>query len=173
MRALAVGLLLATRAARAGTLSLGAFVGAPGEGSGVPIGASQVPTGVLGRYALDDKRAITAGVGVPIASVGASAWGGFELRLRPFQACPWLMLYVAPGMRTGFVGPGYYARHSDVFVGFGYIYSGPWTVAPRLPVGVVARAGRYEMFAEGLAEVPVLPSPELLVGVAVGVRITL
>lgn len=173
MRAIALALIIATSTAHADAISVGASVGVPGEGSGPPIGASQLPIGLLGRYAFDDRRALTLGLGVPIAGVGASVWGGFELRFRPLRSCSWLALYATPGIRTGFVGPGYYARHSDVFVGFGYIYSGPWTVGPHLPVGVAARAGRFEIFVEGFAEVPLLPSPELLVGAALGVRFTL
>jgi len=73
----------------------------------------------------------------------------------------------------GFGGPGYYARHSDVFVGYAYNYSGPWTVAPRLPVGVVVSLGRAEAYVEALIEIPMLPSPQVLVGGGIGVRVSL
>jgi hypothetical protein len=171
MRAIALAVLLVATEAHADSFSLGALVGAPGEGSGPPIGGTRIPVGIVGRYELGPHSALSAGLGVPIASVGASLWAGFELRVRPFARVPRLALYAAPGLRTGFVGPGYYARHSHVFVGFEYIYSGPWTIAPRLPVGVMASLGRCDVFVEVLAEAPLLPGPELLFGAALGARI--
>jgi hypothetical protein len=175
VKPLAVVVLLSSASAAAGPLALGAFVGVPGEGSGPPIAGRHVPVGLTGRYALmwapaGLETAITVGLGLPIATVGASMWSGLELRL-PFAEQ--LAVYAVPGLRTGFVGPGYYARHSGVFAGFGYIYSGPWTIAPRLPVGVAVTLGRTVVYVEVLAEAPLLPGPELLFGGALGVRVTL
>jgi hypothetical protein len=173
---LLVALLACTGTAHAepGDASLGLGIGIPGEGSGLPLGGHHVPIGVVARYELAGWRpvlpAVAAGIGVPMAGVGASLWLGLELR-HPLLTR--LMLYATPGLRTGFVGPGYYARHSDVFVGFDYIYSGPWTLAPRLPVGVAVPMGRAELWFEALVEAPLLPGPELLVGGAFGVRVRL
>lgn len=169
--ALTVALTVAASETRADSWAVGGFVAMPGQGSGLPIGGQHWPFGLTGSYTLERHRAIVVGLGVPIASVGASAWAGFELRMRPLVALPRLTLYTAPGLRTGFVGPGYYARHSGVFVGFEYIYSGPWTIAPRLPVGVAIELGRSELLVEVVAEAPLLPGPELLLGGSLGVRI--
>ena len=58
-----------------------------------------------------------------------------------------------------------------MFVGFAYIHAGPWTIAPRLPIGVAVRAaGRVELFGELVVEAPLMPSPELLLGGALGAR---
>jgi hypothetical protein len=78
---------------------------------------------------------------------------------------------VTPGLRTGFVGTGYYARRSGVFVGYGYLYAGPWTVAPRLPIGIASAIGRAEVFLEAVVEAPLMPTPELIFGGALGVRV--
>ncbi|MEO7735168.1 MAG: hypothetical protein ABIY55_29710, partial [Kofleriaceae bacterium] len=159
---------------------LGAFAGVPGDGSGAPVMESHVPVGLSARRSLGWsptmfgaalETSALAGLGLPIAGVGASAWGGLELRLPLARR---VALTTAPGLRTGFVGPGYYARRSDVFVGYDYIHAGPWTIAPRLPLGLaVAITGRLEAFGEVVAELPLLPSPELLLGGALGVRVRL
>ena len=171
MTAIALAMLLVATEAHADSFSLGTRIGAPGEGSGPPIGGRHIPIGVVARYELGLHGAVSAGLGVPIASVGASLWAGFELRVRPFARVQRLAIYAAPGLRTGFVGPGYYARHSHVFVGFEYIYAGPWTIAPRLPLGAAVSLGRCDVFVEALAEAPLLPGPELLFGAALGARI--
>lgn len=161
-------------AATAGPFALGLQVGVPGQGSGLPMGEAHLPGGLTGHYTLSPWRWVTPalglGVGTPIAGVGASLWGGLELR-RDIAAQ--FAAYVAPGLRTGFAGPGYYARHSDVFVGYAYNYSGPWTVAPRLPLGLAASFGRVETYVEVLIEIPMLPSPQVLVGGGFGVRVSL
>jgi len=161
-------------ASHAGPLALGIQIGVPGQGSGLPMGDAHIPGGLTGHYALAPWRwatpALTLGIGTPIAGVGASVWGGLELRR---DVVARFAVYVAPGLRTGFSGPGYYARHSDVFVGYAYNYAGPWTVAPRLPVGVVVSLGRAEAYVEALIEIPMLPSPQVLVGGGIGVRVSL
>jgi hypothetical protein len=172
----AVAAVIAARPAAAdpGDLALGLYIGAPGQGSGAPIGPYHVPGGIVARYELaawrDITPAIAGGLGTPIAGVGASAWAGLELRIAPIRR---LALYAAPGLRTGFVGPGYYARHSNVFVGYEYNYAGPWTVAPRLPIGIATPIGRTEMYLEGVVEAPLWPSPEAIFGAGIGVRIRL
>ena len=61
-----------------------------------------------------------------------------------------------------------------MFVGYAYIYSGPWTIAPRLRAGLAVPIGRgVEGFVEALVELPLAPSVELLPGAAVGVRVRL
>jgi hypothetical protein len=84
-----------------------------------------------------------------------------------------LAIYATPGLRTGFVGPGYYARHSNVFVGYGYNYAGPWTVAPRLATGAATPIGRTEIYLEAVVEAPLWPSPEVIFGAGLGVRVRL
>jgi hypothetical protein len=176
MRSAVVALVLATTRVDAspGDVAVGIEVGVPGQGSGAPIVGTHVPGGLTARYELAPWRfaipSITAGIGTPIAGVGASAWGGLELDR---TVCPHVRAYIAPGLRTGLVGPGYYARRSDVFVGYAYNYSGPWTVAPRLALGATAPIDRVDIFVEAFAEAPLLPTPELLLGGALGVRVRL
>lgn len=165
--------LLAPAPTDAHPLSLGVAVGFPGEGSGIPMGDSRLPPQLIGHLRLSAHRAITTGVGAPMAGVGLSLWAGLELQIRPHTSIPWLAVYATPGLRAGFVGPGYYARASNVFVGYSYIYSGPWTVAPRGTVGIAANAGRVTLIVEALAEVPLMPSPDLRFGGAIGMRMTL
>lgn len=171
-RLLAVICLAST--AHAGPLALGIQIGVPGQGSGLPMGGAHVPGGLTGHYELAPWRwaapALSIGVGTPIAGVGASLWGGLELRRALTGE---LALYITPGVRTGFAGPGYYARHSDVFAGYAYNYSGPWTVAPRLPLGLVATFGRVETYVEVVLEIPMLPTPQVLPGGGFGVRVSL
>jgi hypothetical protein len=173
---LVIAAVLTARSAAAEprNLAIGVYVGVPGEGSGAPIGGHHVPGGLIARYELsasgDITTAISGGIGAPIAGVGASVWAGFELRT---ARIPHLALYATPGLRTGFVGPGYYARHSNVFVGYEYNYAGPWTIAPRLALGIAKPIGRTELYVEGLVEAPLQPSPEAIFGAGFGVRVRL
>jgi hypothetical protein len=177
---LVLGLLLLARRPGHAEIWLGAFAGVPGDGSGAPVMDTHIPVGLSARGSLGWSptlfgaaldTSVIAGLGIPLAGVGASGWTGLELRLPVARR---VALTTAPGLRTGFVGPGYYARQSDVFVGNAYIHSGPWTIAPRLPLGVaLAITGRLEAFGELVAELPLWPSPELLIGGALGVRVRL
>lgn len=175
-RAVAIAAALAARPVHAdpAPVALGVFVGAPGEGSGIPIGLHNLPAGVLARCALDDRdrwsTALSGGLGLPVAGAGVSLWAAFELRYRLARR---LAAFGGAGLRTGFVGPGYYARHSNVFVGEAYIYSGPWTVAPRAELGVALPLGRSEIVLGGIVELPLSPSPELELGAMLGYRIRL
>lgn len=170
LRAALAALLLAGLPARArgDTLALGVQLGNPGTGSGIELAGTQLPFGLLARYDRAGWPALSAGVGTPVAGVGISGWLGAELRA---HLTPRLALIATPGLRTGLVGPGYYARHAHVFAGYAYNYAGPWTLAPRLPLGAAVTAGRGELFGEVFAEVPLWPAPELLVGAQLGVRI--
>ena len=75
-------------------------------------------------------------------------------------------------MQLGFVGPGYYASHSHVFAGWEYIYSGPWAPGFRLPAGtaVVLADARFELFAEFLPVLVLVPTAHFDVGGAFGFR---
>ncbi|HEY4220382.1 MAG TPA: hypothetical protein VGO62_03550 [Myxococcota bacterium] len=179
---LAAAVVLATLAApAAGPLSLGLGVGAPGDGaSGIPIdalGAWHLGFAVLARYSLDDNLAIRAGFGIPVAGDGVSAWGDLELRTDlDLAGAVVIAPYVAPGVQLGFTGPGYYARHSHVFVGYDYIYSGPLTPALRAPLGVSVRARSLawlDVFLEVTPQLGILPSPDLALGGMVGVRLSI
>ncbi len=168
-RAILVALLVSHAVdAHADSMAVGVQLGNPGTGSGVPIASTQLPFGLLVRYERPRWPVLSAGVGTPVAGVGISGWLGVELRLPVARR---VALIATPGLRAGLVGPGYYARHSHVFVGYAYNYSGPWTVAPRLPAGMAVRIGRAEIFGEAFAEVPIWPSAELLVGAELGVRV--
>jgi len=166
---LAAALVCAPPMALADTLALGAQLGNPGTGSGLPMAGAQLPFGILARYERARWPVLSGGVGTPVAGVGISGWLGAELRVRVAAR---VSLTGTPGLRTGLVGPGYYARHSHVFVGYEYNYAGPWTLAPRLPLGVAVALGRCEVFGEAFAELPLWPGPELLVGAQLGVRVT-
>jgi hypothetical protein len=160
---------------RADPLELGLQLGLPGHGSGVPLMAGeQFAFGVTARVGLAPAtwadRAIDVSIGTPIAGAGVSLWGGLELRR---SITPRLAAYTIAGVRAGFAGPLYYARHSGVFVGFAYIYSGPLTIGPHVPLGLATTFGRVNAYVEAFAEVPLLPSPQLMFGGAAGVRVSL
>jgi len=167
--ALAAAIVCAPTPAVADTFALGAQLGNPGTGSGLAVAGTQLPFGILARYEREHWPVLSGGIGTPVAGVGISGWLGAELRVRMATR---VSLTATPGLRTGLVGPGYYARHSHVFVGYEYNYAGPWTVAPRLPLGIAAAIGRSEVFGEAFAELPLWPAPELLVGAQLGVRVT-
>jgi hypothetical protein len=161
-------------------LGIGVAVGIPGEGSGPPVAGHNWPVAVTARWRLPLRPlpvdlSAAAGVGVPLAGEGLSGWLGLQaqrevLALGQGRA---LAVYACAGLRAGLVGPDYYARHSHVFVGYEYIYSGPWTVAPRLPVGTALALDhrRTEVYLEVIPELPLLPTVELRWGAALGVRL--
>jgi len=156
-------------------LSLGGQLGGWGRGSGLGVMAGkQVGFAITARYALQPRDrwqpALELAVGTPIPGVGISAWGGLELRRALVEH---LAAYTMAGLRTGFVGPLYYARHSDVFAGYQYDYSGPITFGPHLPIGIALTFGRVEAYLEGFVEIPLLPTPQVLLGGALGVRVGL
>jgi hypothetical protein len=160
-------------------LGIGVAVGLPGDGSGIPIasdGSSHLPTTLLGRWRFDDHLGLSFGFGTPIAGEGFSGWLGADLSwplyASPAGALNW-RVYVSPGAQLGFVGDGYYATHSHVFVGWEYIYSGPVTPSLRLPVGtaVVFLRGRLELFVEALGVLSFLPTPNGTLGGALGARV--
>ncbi len=156
---------------------LGIELGVPGDGSGIPLQgyALHLPIALTARYWLYDWLAIDGGIGVPIAGIGASLWADaafcwFAIGHRASALS--LSLFAAPGFRFGFVGVEYYAWKSHVFVGFGYLYSGPLTLAPHLSLGVQLGLahGRVGVFAEAIPELSLLPSPEPLLGGVLGAR---
>lgn len=157
---------------------IGLFVGVPGDGSGIPIdaaGAGHLPIGLLGQYCFHEHLAAAFGFGIPVAGEGATVWLGAELSVRILasanNAVAW-RVYATPGVQLGFVGPGYFATHSHVFVGWGYIYSGPLAPGLRLPLGtaVALADGRFEMFAEFLPVLLLSPTAHLDLGGAFGFR---
>lgn len=167
-------LLVAARV-HAEPISIGAQLGLPGHGSGVPLMAGRdFAFGITGRLprspATWADRAIELAVGAPIAGVGLSVWGGLELRR---SLAPYLAVYTLAGARAGFAGPLYYARHSDVFAGFRYDYSGPLTIGPHLALGVATTFGRVNAYVEVFAEAPLLPTPQLMLDGAAGVRVSM
>jgi hypothetical protein len=184
-RALAVSLVAAIGTAHAddavpawsvARLWLGIEVGVPGQGSGLPIHGEHVPGGIAARYVLAPwslvEPAIIAGIGPTVAGVGLGGWFGLELR---HTLAGHLAITATPGVRTGFVGTLYYARRSDVFVGYDYLYGGPWTIAPRVAVGLATpiMRERLELYLDGFVEEPLLPTPQTLVGADLGIRIRL
>lgn len=163
----------AVPAGAAARVWLGVQLGVPGQGSGIPLGGNHVPFGVAARYAVDDWRAIEVVLGPPVAGVGLGGWLGCELRTSVLGGR--LALTATPGVRTGLAGTLYYARHSHVFVGYAYLYSGPWTIAPRASVGLAAPVvrGRVEAYLDGFVEEPLLPTPQTYLGADLGVRVRL
>jgi hypothetical protein len=160
-------------------IGVGVAIGSPGEGSGPPIAGHNWPVALTVRWRLRRPElpvdlSIVGGAGIPIAGVGLSGWLGLQIGRQVVGrgARTSLSVYACPGLRAGLVGPDYYARHSHVLVGYEYIYSGPWTVAPRLPIGVAVEMsrGRAEVYAELLPELSLSPSVELLWGGTLGAR---
>jgi hypothetical protein len=124
------------------------------------------------RYERSPGWAVNLGVGLPTTGMGLSAWLGHELYM-PVASTSWvtLALYEDAGLQLGYAGPDYYARHTDTFVGFGYMTAGPLAFAARLPVGIRADFGRVDAYVEGTTILAFTPSVEPLFDVGVGFRV--
>jgi hypothetical protein len=134
--------------------------------------------GFVGRWRVDDRMALNAGVGLPQSGVGLSVWVGHELfaRLaRDRRGIAALEVYEDAGVSLGFAGPDYYARHEDVFVGYGYAVGGPLAFGLRIPVGlrVTWMRGAFDTYAEPATLLMITPSVEALFELAVGFRVRL
>ena len=134
--------------------------------------------GVITRWEWSERMAFTLGVGLPQSGMGASLWLGHELYtglLRSGRGNIAIELYEDAGLTLGFAGPDYYARHDDVFVGYGYAFGGPLAFGLRLPVGVRVRwlRGLFDTFVEPAPLLVLTPSVESLFELAIGFRIRL
>ncbi len=147
---------------------------------GIPVAGSEdgyhLPFGLLGRYQINARLAINAGLGVPTGAMGAGVWTGIEV-LQPIVADPRrivaLEVYEDSGLSLGFAGPDYFARRDNDFVGYGYAYKGPLAFAVRLPVGLRAcwLRNRFDTFVEGAEVLALTPSVESLFELAAGLRV--
>jgi hypothetical protein len=149
----------------------------PHSDLGIPLGSTgHLPLALTLRWEQGRHGALCLGLGAPASPVGASLWVGYEvfttvasLRRGLFE----LDLYATPGLQAGFAGPEYFERHSNAFVGFAYIYSGPGAFATRLPLGARLRLYRrlLDVYGEATTTVALAPAVEVMVGVTAGVRV--
>lgn len=145
----------------------------PGGHLGIPLpDGTALATTLYAHYQLRPRWLVTAGLGTP-SGLGAAIWIGVEPTLRLWASdnkSTTLELYVNPAAQLGFAGPDYYANHDNEFVGYAYSYSGPLTVAVRLPIGVRLRwlHDRFETSVE-LLEMPCFtPTIENIVAAQLG-----
>jgi hypothetical protein len=134
--------------------------------------------GIVGRWQMNERVALNAGVGLPQSGVGLSLWGGHELFARVARddrAIAALEIYEDAGFALGFAGPDYYARHEDVFVGYRYAVGGPLAVGVRLALGLRVRwlQGAFDTYAESAPLVMLTPAVEALFELALGFRVRL
>jgi hypothetical protein len=107
-----------------------------------------------------------------------TVWGGGEFELfgrlwaDPKQVAA-IELYGAPGLQLGFAGPDYYARRSDVWVGYGYAFGGSAAFVLRLPLGlrICWVQNLFDTFVQGTELLAFTPSVESLFELSIGVRI--
>jgi hypothetical protein len=116
---------------------------------GAPLGDfSHLAPAAYGRRHFTGDLSWTFGAGLPSAQ-GLSAWGGLELRHVLWSSCARcnaLEVYGGVDVQLGFVGPDYYQRHDNEFVGYTYAASGPIGLGGRVDAGVRLRwlADRFE-----------------------------
>ncbi len=124
-----------------------------------------MPFALVGRYQLDERTALAAGLGLPSGAMGFAAWSGYEVSLRLAQHAPGnaaIEVYEASGLQFGFAGPDYFARNDNAYVGYGYGYNPPYAFAIRLPVGLRVRwfGDRFDTQLEGAGILALTPSVE-------------
>lgn len=157
-------------------LSLGAL-NLPGGHVGVPLpGGTRLPLALTLRRQIDGRSALSLGVGAPHSSLGLSAWAGYETfvsLLADRRRLVALELHQAGGVQLGFAGPDFAARHTETFVGFGYIYQGPLAFGLRLPAGLRLRLvrGRFDVTLESVSILTFTPAVEAFFGLSAGARV--
>ena len=163
--------------------SLGLQIGAydlPSGHLGIPVAGTQdglhLASAIVGRYQLSAFTAVDVGFGLPTSSMGPAFWAGFEPFARLWADSRRIFAveaYLAPGLQLGFAGPDYYARHSNVFVGYDYAFGGPAAFALRLPIGVrfCWVQNRFDTYLEGNTLVVFTPSVESLFELSIGARV--
>lgn len=166
---------LPARALRWGLgLELSPFT-SPAAHTGIPAETLRLPVALSLRRELGRHTALSLGIGGPAAALGLSGWAGLEVyaTVASFRGRLDLELYATPGVLLGAAGPDFIARHSDAFPGFAYIYSGPVTLATRLPLGVRLRFfhHRLDAYAEATGTLAFTPAVELLSGLTTGLRV--
>jgi hypothetical protein len=134
--------------------------------------------GIVGRWQLSGRMAVNAGLGLPQSGLGLSLWAGHEIFARlasDRRGIAALEVYEDAGFSLGFAGPDYYARHENVFVGYGYAVGGPLAFGVRLPLGVRVKwlRGAFDTYAEPSTLLMVAPEVETLFELAVGFRVRL
>jgi len=157
-------------------LELAPFV-SPKPHAGIPLGAGDhLPVALTLRWEFTRNTAVSGGFGAPGSDSGLAAWAGYELFTTVASIRTGLIevdLYATPGLQLGFAGPGYYARHDNVFVGWDYEHAGPIEFATRLPLGLRLRwlHRRFDTYAEVTGTLAVSPSVDVLTGMSTGVRL--
>lgn len=146
-------------------------LGIPVDGDG-KMGV-HLPFAFVGRYQLDDRTALSAGLGTPSGAMGLAVWAGYDLAwpiADHLLGNARLEIYEASGLQIGFAGPDYFARHDNEYVGYGYGYNPPFAFAIRLPIGVRVRwlGNRFDTHLEGAESLALTPSVEANFELAAG-----
>ncbi len=103
---------------------------------GAPLGeVSHLAPAVYARLHFEEFLSWTFGAGLPSAQ-GLSAWGGLEAR---HELCANLELFGGVDVQLGFVGPDYYQRNDNEFVGYAYAISGAVGLGGRIDAGLRSR----------------------------------
>jgi len=139
------------------------------------LAGSGISAELMGRYRFSSFAAVDVGFGLPHSAMGLSGWGAIEVfgtAVANQQRSLVLELFQQVGFQVGRVGPDYFARHEDSFVGYGYVAAGPLGCALRLPAGINLRwaYGRLDSYAEVVPIVTLTPSREVLYTLATGIR---
>jgi len=139
------------------------------------LAGSGISAELVGRYRLSSFAAVDVGFGLPHSAMGLSGWGAFEVfgtAVANQKRSVALELFQQVGFQVGRVGPDYFARHEDTFVGYGYVAAGPLGCALRLPAGINLRwaGGRLDSYTEVVPIVTLMPSREVLYTLASGIR---
>jgi hypothetical protein len=163
--------------------ALGLQVGAydsPSGHLGIPLAGTMdgahLAAAIVGRYQFNRFIAVDLGFGLPTSSMGPALWAEFEPFVRLWadsRRIFALEVYLAPGLQLGFAGPDYYARRSNVFVGYDYAFGGSAAFALRLPVGVrfCWVQNLFDTYLEGNTLLAFTPSVESLFELSIGARV--
>jgi hypothetical protein len=127
------------------------------------------------RYQPSTWWAVVMDLGTPTSALGPAVWVGHEVFHRLWanpHGVAVISVYEAVALEVGFAGPDYFARRDGTFVGYGYAFGGPPSVALRLPIGLRVDwwRSRFDTYVEGGALLAAAPSVETFVDLSVGGR---